>query len=253
MASPTTSPAPALSIAHGRADGGRILVLRGEVGFDNAPAMIAAFTRAARGDGAIAVDLSDARPVDDGGMALLVNSVRRLRRRRQDATVVCPPGLVRTALEHTAVARRLALLDDPAALYAPGLQPDVRALAPAVVGGHRQRTSTPVRRGALLAEATLAMEQRHPDPDLGLDDVAREIATSSRQLQRVFSEHAGGAFREDLAAVRMQHGAVLLNTTDLRVAEVAQRVGYRQAAQFAKAFRRHYDVSPTGLRRARSG
>jgi AraC family transcriptional regulator, regulatory protein of adaptative response / methylphosphotriester-DNA alkyltransferase methyltransferase len=83
--------------------------------------------------------------------------------------------------------------------------------------------------------------------------VARAIATSSRQLQRVFSEHAGGAFREDLAAMRMQHGAVLLQTTDLRVAEVAQRVGYRQAAQFAKAFRRHHGVSPSGLRRARPG
>ena len=83
--------------------------------------------------------------------------------------------------------------------------------------------------------------------------MARAIATSSRQLQRVFSEHAGGAFREDLAAMRMQHGAVLLQTTDLRVAEVAQRVGYRQAAQFAKAFRRHHGVSPSGLRRARPG
>ena len=86
-----------------------------------------------------------------------------------------------------------------------------------------------------------------------LPGVARTIGTSSRQLQRVFSEHAGGAFREDLAAMRMQHGAVLLQTTDLRVAEVAQRVGYRQAAQFAKAFRRHHGVSPSGLRRARPG
>jgi AraC family transcriptional regulator of adaptative response / methylphosphotriester-DNA alkyltransferase methyltransferase len=181
-----------------------------------------------------------------------VNSVRRLRRRRDQATVAAR-GPVRTALEHSAVARHLTLIDDPSDLYAPGLRPDDLALAPAVVGGHRQRIATPVRRGALLAEATLAMEQRHPDPDRALDDGARAIATSSRQLQRVFSEHAGGAFREDLAAMRMQHGAVLLQTTDLRVAEVAQRVGYRQAAQFAKAFRRHNGVSPSGLRRGRRG
>ena len=254
VALPTmTAPVQPLSIAHARADGGRVLVLRGDVAVDNAPDMIAAFTRAARGEEAIAVDLSDARASDAGAMALLVNSVRRLRRRRDQATVACPRGPVRTALEHTAVARRITLIDDPSELYPPGLQPDDRALIPAVVGGHRQRIATPVRRGALLAEATLAMEQRHPDPDLALDDVARAIATSSRQLQRVFAEHAGGAFREDLAAMRMQHGAVLLQTTDLRVAEVAQRVGYRQAAQFAKAFRRHHGVSPSGLRRARPG
>lgn len=249
-----TMPVPVqpLTIAHARADGTRVLVLRGEVGLDNAPEMVAAFTRAARGDEAVAVDLTDVRAGDPGALALLVNSVRRLRRRRDHATVAAS-GPVRTALEHTAVARRITLIEDPSDLYAPGLRPDDRALVPAVVGGHRQRIATPVRRGALLAEATLAMEERHPDPDLALDDVAREIATSSRQLQRVFSEHAGSAFRDDLAAMRMQHGAVLLQTTDLRVAEVAQRVGYRQAAQFAKAFRRHNGVSPSGLRRGRSG
>ena len=94
------------------------------------------------------------------------------------------------------------------------------------------------------------IERRHAEPALGLDDVAREIATSSRQLQRVFSELAGSAFRDELAEVRMQHGAALLLTTDLPVSEIANRVGYRQAAQFAKAFRRHHGVSPSGLRRA---
>ena len=94
------------------------------------------------------------------------------------------------------------------------------------------------------------MEERHADATLCLEDVARAIATSSRQLQRVFSELAGSAFREELAAVRMQHGAALLLTTDLPVADIARRVGYRQAAQFAKAFRRHHGVSPSGLRRS---
>src|SRR5919108_384598 len=100
-----------------------------------------------------------------------------------------------------------------------------------------------------LAEETRAIEGRHADPTLALDDVAREIATSSRQLQRVFAELAGSAFRDEVAAVRMQHGAALLQTTDLPVSEVAHRVGYRQAAQFAKAFRRHHGTSPSRLRR----
>jgi transcriptional regulator GlxA family with amidase domain len=44
----------------------------------------------------------------------------------------------------------------------------------------------------------------------------------------------------------------MLQTTDLPVAEIARRVGYRQAAQFAKAFRRHHGESPSGFRRAAS-
>ena len=70
-----TAPIQPLSIAHARADGGRVLVLRGDVAVDNAPDMIAAFTRAARGEEAIAVDLTDARATDASAMALARPSV----------------------------------------------------------------------------------------------------------------------------------------------------------------------------------
>jgi AraC family transcriptional regulator of adaptative response / methylphosphotriester-DNA alkyltransferase methyltransferase len=245
-------PVNGLSITHVRARGRRVLVLRGEVELDTAPALIATFARAARGHEALAVDLCDVEVADPAGMALLVNAVRRLHRCRRDVVVVCPPGPVRAVFERTALSRRLELLDDAEAL-ADREEADAEPPAPpahALVGGHRQRITTPGRRATLLAEATVAIERRHAEPALGLDDVAREIATSSRQLQRVFSELAGSAFRDELAEVRMQHGAALLLTTDLPVSEIANRVGYRQAAQFAKAFRRHHGVSPSGLRRA---
>jgi AraC family transcriptional regulator of adaptative response / methylphosphotriester-DNA alkyltransferase methyltransferase len=244
-----------LSITHARAGGRRVLVVRGEIDLDTAPALIAAFARAAGGPDPLAIDLCDAEVADTGGMALLVNAVRRLHRCRRDIVVVCPPGPVRAAFERTALVRRFTLVDEASALGGPEVaepepQPAPPGVGPALVDGHRQRITTPGRRATLLAEATLAIELRHADPNLGLDEVARDIATSSRQLQRVFSELAGSAFRDELAAVRMQHGAALLLTTDLPVSEVAHRVGYRQAAQFAKAFRRHHDVSPSGLRRA---
>jgi AraC family transcriptional regulator of adaptative response / methylphosphotriester-DNA alkyltransferase methyltransferase len=246
-------PVNGLSITHVRARGRRVLVLHGEVDLDTAPALIATFARAAGGDDPLAVDLCDVEVADPAGMALLVNAVRRLHRCRGDVVVICPPGPVRAVFERTALTRRLALLDDAEALAGRELEPDADPPAPrvpALVGGHRQRITTPGRRATLLAEATVAIDRRHAEPALGLEDVAREIATSSRQLQRVFSELAGSAFRDELAEVRMQHGAALLLTTDLPVSEIANRVGYRQAAQFAKAFRRHHGVSPSGLRRA---
>jgi AraC-like DNA-binding protein len=247
------APIDQLTIAHARAGGRRVLVLRGTVALETAPELIADLTRAVRGGDPLALDLRDAGVDDEAGTVLLVNSVRRLHHRRRDLVVLCPPGPLRTALEHAGLGRRVELLDDPDALAGPPLDPEPGSLDPAVVGGHRQRVTTPPRRAALLAEATLVMEARYDDPTLCLDDVARTIATSSRQLQRVFSELAGSAFREELAAMRMQHGAELLLTTELPVSDIARRVGYRQAAQFAKAFRRHHGVSPSGLRRAMPG
>ena len=40
----------------------------------------------------------------------------------------------------------------------------------------------------------------------------------------------------------------MLAARGLTVREVAHRVGYRQPAQFAKAFRRHHGVSPSTYR-----
>jgi AraC-like DNA-binding protein/anti-anti-sigma regulatory factor len=248
-----TAPAQRLSVGYARARGRRVLAIGGVVDLETAPALSAALTRALRGGDPLALDLCDVEVGEEGGTALLLNAVRRLHGCRGDLVVLCPPGPLRTALERSGLARRVEMLDDPDALKGPPLAPDPRTLGPAVVGGHRQRGSTPGRRGALLAEATLLMDARHADPALSLDDVARDIATSSRQLQRVFGELAGSSFRDELAAIRMQHGAELLQSTDLPVADIARRVGYRQAAQFAKAFRRHHGVSPSGLRRAAPG
>jgi len=46
----------------------------------------------------------------------------------------------------------------------------------------------------------------------------------------------------------MDRAARLLADRGLTVREVARRVGYRQPAQFAKAFRRHLGVAPSDYR-----
>jgi AraC-like DNA-binding protein len=46
----------------------------------------------------------------------------------------------------------------------------------------------------------------------------------------------------------MRRAAEMLATRSLTVREVAHRVGYRQPAQFAKAFRRHHGLAPSDFR-----
>ncbi len=108
------------------------------------------------------------------------------------------------------------------------------------------RPTTLAARSELLHDARAIMEEEYAD-DLSLDDVAGRIATSRRQLQRVFAELAGTGFREELAAIRMDRAAELLRGP-LPVGEVARRVGYRQSAQFAKAFRAHHGTVPSEYR-----
>ena len=110
-----------------------------------------------------------------------------------------------------------------------------------------QRPSTIRLRSSLLEEAN-AIVERDFASDLSLDDIARRVASSRRQLQRAYAEIGGTTFRDHLTRVRMERAAELLATRMFTVREVANRVGYRQPAQFAKAFRRHRGVSPSDFR-----
>jgi transcriptional regulator GlxA family with amidase domain len=110
------------------------------------------------------------------------------------------------------------------------------------------RASTIQTRAQLAGDAIAAMEAEYATP-LTVRDVARRIATSPRELQRCLSDAAEGTFREHLTRIRMQRGAELLSETSLTVRKIAARVGYRQPAQFAKAFARAFGVPPARYRR----
>jgi AraC family transcriptional regulator of adaptative response / methylphosphotriester-DNA alkyltransferase methyltransferase len=110
------------------------------------------------------------------------------------------------------------------------------------------RESTVSRRSELYRDAVTVIERRYSEEDLSLHTVARTIATSRRQLQRAFAETGGTSFRRELQRVRMLRAAELLREGSLSVQAVAGTVGYRQAAQFAKAFRRHYGAPPSAFR-----
>jgi AraC-like DNA-binding protein len=112
-----------------------------------------------------------------------------------------------------------------------------------------QRPATIRLRTSLFEDAAAIVEAEFGS-DLALDDIARRVASSRRQLQRAYAEVGDTTFREHLTAVRMEKAAQLLHDRALTIREIARRVGYRQPAQFAKAFRRHHGSTPSDFRAA---
>jgi AraC family transcriptional regulator of adaptative response / methylphosphotriester-DNA alkyltransferase methyltransferase len=110
-----------------------------------------------------------------------------------------------------------------------------------------QRPTTIRLRTDLFRDATAIVEVEYAS-DLALDEIAKRVASSRRQLQRAYAEIGRTTFRDHLTAVRMERAAELLATRVMTVREVAHRVGYRQPAQFAKAFRRHHGQVPSDFR-----
>ena len=112
-----------------------------------------------------------------------------------------------------------------------------------------QRPTTIRHRTSLFEDAVAIVEAEYAS-ELSLDDIARRVASSRRQLQRAYSEIGQTTFRDHLTGVRMEKAAELLAARGLTIREVAFRVGYRQPAQFAKAFRRHHGKAPSAFARS---
>ncbi|MDQ3588256.1 MAG: helix-turn-helix transcriptional regulator [Actinomycetota bacterium] len=115
-----------------------------------------------------------------------------------------------------------------------------------------KRQSTIDRRRTLYEEAAEVLEREY-ESELSLDQVALQVAASRRQLQRAFAEAGETSFRTYLQKVRMAKAAQLLRDSALPVNKVASSVGYRQPAQFAKAFRRHHGSPPSSFRSGAEG
>lgn len=109
----------------------------------------------------------------------------------------------------------------------------------------RNRKFTPLRGEALAARRAL-----HADParHWSIGDLAEEVHLSRRQLTRVFSNAFGKTPMVYLSMVRARAMARLLVETNMTVAAVAAKVGWRSRSHAADAFRRSIGVTPDKYR-----
>jgi AraC-like DNA-binding protein len=89
------------------------------------------------------------------------------------------------------------------------------------------------------------------DAGATLPDVARELRLGTRTLVRRLGAR-GTSYRALLDAHRRRRATVLLGQHDLGVAEIAQRLGYEDPTNFARACRRWFGLSPRAWRAARN-
>jgi len=87
--------------------------------------------------------------------------------------------------------------------------------------------------------------------DPRIDVVARELATSSRTLQRRLAAE-GSSFQQEVEDVRRDAAGRYLTDRTLAIAEVAYLLGYSEPAPFHRAFKRWYGVTPEAFRKSKS-
>jgi YesN/AraC family two-component response regulator len=104
----------------------------------------------------------------------------------------------------------------------------------------------------LFARALAILDGRMSDPP-GLIELAAELGTNERKLTDVFRRRVGLTVFDYFSELRLESARHLLEGSGMRIQAIASQVGYLNAGDFTRAFRRHFGVTPRDYRRARCG
>ena len=117
-----------------------------------------------------------------------------------------------------------------------------------------QRLSIPSRIGVRHPKLSLViqkMEQNIEEP-ISPASLARDVAMSTRQLERLFRRYLNRSPKRYYMELRLQKARNLLMQTDMSVINVALACGFASPSHFSKCYRAHYDTTPYRERGARA-
>jgi len=86
---------------------------------------------------------------------------------------------------------------------------------------------------------------------IDVEDVVRVVPLSRSVLQRRFRALLGRSVHDEIVRLRLARARELLQETDLPLAEIAERAGFRHQEYMGAVFRRRLHVTPGSLRRSR--
>lgn len=92
------------------------------------------------------------------------------------------------------------------------------------------------------------IEHHYMEP-LKLETIAPLFGYNSSYLGKLFSQKAGMSFNTYLDNLRIRHATELLSQTDMKVYEIAARVGYKNVDYFHQKFKKIMNESPAKFRK----
>jgi transcriptional regulator GlxA family with amidase domain len=99
-----------------------------------------------------------------------------------------------------------------------------------------------------LLEAAALMEQKLEDP-LGIDEIARAVGLSRRQLERLFRAHVAERPARYYLRLRLKRARQILMQSRVSITDAMVQTGFRSAAHFSKCYRREFGLPPSADRR----
>ncbi len=159
-------------------------------------------------------------------------------------------GLDMSAHQHLQLQMdTVALTDMLRAAFEQGAGPGGERRATALVLSLLAHLAPEAETGSGYVRSACSFMQHNYHRRVSMAEVARAINVSEKYLCRLFNRELGTTPQKYLIGLRMQQARTLLETTDLRVKDVAATVGYPSQLAFSSAFSAHWGMSPTDARK----
>ncbi len=94
--------------------------------------------------------------------------------------------------------------------------------------------------------------QKNFSQSISLNSAADRIGVTPQYLCRLFSKETNQKFIDYLTSYRINIAKQLLDTTDIKVFEIADRIGYSDAKYFCTLFKKYEGISPNQYRNNRN-
>lgn len=92
----------------------------------------------------------------------------------------------------------------------------------------------------------------HYKQNISLDGLAEALNKSSQYTSKLFKDIFKANFVDYITGKRMDEAKDLLNTTHLRIKEIAHQVGYEDSNYFCRLFKKKFGITPKEYRKQRS-
>lgn len=90
---------------------------------------------------------------------------------------------------------------------------------------------------------------QHYDEELNLETLAEKVYLSSGYLSFIFKKETGMNLNRYIRVFRMEKAGELLKNTNMKVAQISEKVGFSNVSYFCRSFREFYGRSPESYRK----
>ncbi|WP_339264924.1 response regulator [Paenibacillus sp. FSL R5-0470] len=102
--------------------------------------------------------------------------------------------------------------------------------------------------GEKAIDIALQYVKEHYYEDLTLEKIASVVFLNPVYFSQLFKQKTGQGYKEYVTSLRLEQAKLLLVNSKLKVAEIAERIGYQDMRHFTQMFRKRFLVTPTEYR-----